>query len=142
MEDYPDLSLNIYGTLAVYSGLPLSTTIPNKILAFYDRIGCNKAVPGCTYNPKVAPFAVPGVNFTVAEAYARIGQKQKAVKYLLQSQASPNFGNWRYNYLVKNALKDPDGFLNQFAKSGPYKQVMFDMYVNKNRSCLMCHGRP
>ncbi len=141
MGDIPDLSLNIYGTLAVYSGLPLSTTLPNKILAFYDRIGCNKAVPGCAYNPKVAPFAVPGVNFTVAEAYARIGQKQKAIKYLHKSQTSPNFDNWRYNFLVKDALKDPDGFLNQFVKSGPYKQVMFDMYVNKNRSCLMCHGR-
>ncbi|MBM7070642.1 hypothetical protein JQC92_01100 [Shewanella sp. 202IG2-18] len=60
--------------------------IENALMAFYDRYGCNKAVPGCTFNPKVAPFAVLGVNFTLAETYARIGQKQKAVKYLLKSQ--------------------------------------------------------
>ncbi|RYV04005.1 hypothetical protein SOPP22_00910 [Shewanella sp. OPT22] len=131
---------SLIGEIAIFPGFPLATGIPQRMLSILDKNSCSDNVPGCNHNDSAAPFSVEGINYTFAEAYARIGNKEKTIEYLNKSLNASNFSEWPYRNLVLDALNSPDELLEQFAKYGPYKQVTFDMKSNQNRSCLLCHG--
>lgn len=128
--------LSISGTTI---GTPLSTGIPQETIALLDQWQC-EGVPWCEDNTWTTPFAVPGLNYHFAEAYARVGDRQRTVEYLQAAQRSPDYDVWPYKYVVEDAVADVDGLLARFAAFGDDESPFDEMYANQSYGCVFCHA--
>jgi hypothetical protein len=95
----------------------------------------------CEQNTLHAPFARPGLSFHFAEAYARMGNREKTTYYLNQAVQSPGYSEWQYQNLVEKALADIDNYMAYWNSFGPKDSAFNKVYANQNYGCVMCHGR-
>jgi tetratricopeptide (TPR) repeat protein len=128
--------LSISGTTI---GTPLRTGIPQKTIELLDGWEC-EGVPWCEDNTWTAPFAVPGLNYHFAEAYARVGDRQRTLEYLEAARSSPDYDVWPYRHVVEDASADVDALLARFAAYGDDESPFDVMYANQSYGCVFCHA--
>ena len=121
-------------------GLPLSTGVPQRVIAAIDAWSCTDA-DFCTQNTEHAPWALPGMAFHWADHYARVGDRETTVSYLENSRDSEGFAEWPWAYLVDDALADPDAYLARFAERGEEGSAFDLVYANQEYGCVICHAR-
>lgn len=131
-------TLSLSGTTI---GFPLDTGVPQRTVTFLDAWQC-QGVGFCTQNSEHAPGARPGLGFHFAEAYARVGDKEKARRYLDASLQAPGAERWPYRPIVQAAADDLDGFLKKFADVGQSGSAFNLAYANQSYGCLFCHAEP
>jgi hypothetical protein len=141
---FENVALNPMGNTLSLSGttigFPLSTGVPQRTVALIDAWTCSGVV-WCTENSERAPWARPGLSFHFAEAYARVGNREKTVQYLDQALASPGADVWPFRYVAKEARDDVDAFLGKFAKLGQDGSAFDIAYANQPYGCVFCHGK-
>jgi hypothetical protein len=129
-------TLSLSGTTI---GFPLSTGVPQTTVSLLDQWTCS-GVAWCASNTAHAPFARPGLGYHFAEAYARVGDRAKAIAYLDQAAASPDFGAWPYRSVVETARQDVDAFLKKFSDLGSDGSAFDVVYANQPYGCVFCHA--
>ncbi|GAB5543085.1 MAG: hypothetical protein SangKO_028450 [Sandaracinaceae bacterium] len=120
-------------------GLPLSTGVPQRVIAAIDAWECTGA-DFCERNTEHAPWALPGMAYHWAEHYARVGDRDTTVAYLEVSRDAEGFERWPWRYLVDDALADPDALLARFAERGEEGSAFDLMYANQDYGCVICHA--
>lgn len=142
---FANIALNPLGNTLSLSGttigFPLDTGVPQRTIAFLDKWEC-KGVSWCTENSAHAPFARPGLGFHFAEAYARVGNKEKARQYLDAALHAPGAERWPYRSVAQAAADNLDGFLKKFADLGQSGSAFDIAYANQPYGCLFCHAQP
>lgn len=139
LSEFPTNILSLSGTTI---GFPLATGIPEKTIAFMEEWVCPSAEKEfCTQNTEKAPYARAGLSFHFAEAYARIGDREKTLAYLKAAQAAPGYADWEYRALVEAPLADLDRYMDYWASFGEKGSAFDKVYANQNYGCVMCHGR-
>jgi hypothetical protein len=139
LKDHPTNILALSGTTI---GFPMSTGLPQKTIEFMDSWVCPDDIADFCYdNTQHAPFARPGLSFHFAEAYARMGDREKTLHYLEQARQSPGYDAWQYKQLVETPLADMDKYMGYWASFGPDDSAFDKVYANQNFGCVMCHGR-
>jgi hypothetical protein len=139
LKDYPTNILALSGTTI---GFPMSTGLPQKTIEFMDTWVCPDDIADFCYdNTQHAPFARPGLSFHFAEAYARMGDREKTIQFLEQARKSPGYDAWQYKHLVETPLADMDKYMAYWNGFGPDDSAFDKVYANQNFGCVMCHGR-
>lgn len=128
-------TLSLSGTTI---GFPMRTGIPQRTAKLLDDWRC-EGVDFCTKNTAHAPYARPGLNFHFAEAYARVGQKDKAQRYLRDALGSPGADTWPYRSVAQSAYDNLDQFLKRFSELGQDGSAFRIVYANQPSGCLFCH---
>jgi len=129
-------TLSLSGTTI---GFPLSTNVPQTTISYLDQWTCS-GVAWCTANTSHAPFARPGLSYHFAEAYARVGDRDRAEAYLAQAAASPDYDVWPYKNVAETARTDVDGFLSKFSSLGQDGSAFDVVYANQPYGCVFCHA--
>jgi tetratricopeptide (TPR) repeat protein len=130
-------TLSLSGTTI---GFPLSTGVPQRTVALIDVWTCSGA-DFCTKNTAHAPFARPGLSFHFGEAYARVGNREKALAYFDEALRSPGADVWPYRHIAEDAKKNIDAFMKKFSDRGQDGSAFDIAYANQPYGCLFCHGR-
>lgn len=130
-------TLSLSGTTI---GFPMSTRIPQRTAKLLDDWRC-EGVVFCSQNTPHATYARPGLSYHFAEAYARVGQREKAQRYLHEALSSPGAEQWPYRAVVQGAADHLDEFLKTFADLGPDGSAFQMVYANQPTGCLFCHHR-
>jgi tetratricopeptide (TPR) repeat protein len=130
-------TLSLSGTTI---GFPLSTGIPQRTAKLLDDWRC-EGVDFCSRNTAHAPYARPGLSYHFAEAYARVGQRDKAQRYLREALSSPGAEHWPYRAVAQSAYDQLDGFLKTFADLGQDGSAFHMVYANQPSGCLFCHQK-
>lgn len=130
-------TLSLSGTTI---GFPLSTGIPQRTAKLLDDWRC-EGVDFCSRNTAHAPYARPGLSYHFAEAYARVGQRDKAQRYLREALSSPGAEQWPYRAVAQSAYDQLDGFLKTFADLGQDGSAFRMVYANQPSGCLFCHQK-
>ncbi len=130
-------TLSLSGTTI---GFPLSTKVPQRTVALLDVWKC-EGPDFCKQNTAHSPWARPGLAFHFAEAYARVGNREKAKQYLDEALAAAGAKEWPYRNVAEAASKDLDGFLGKFAARGEDKGAFDIAYANQPWGCLFCHEK-
>jgi hypothetical protein len=139
LKDYPTNILALSGTTI---GFPMNTGLPQKTIEFMDSWICPDDIADFCYdNTQHAPFARPGLSFHFAEAYARMGDREKTLYYLEQARKSPGYDTWSYKHLVETPLADMDKYMAYWESFAPDASAFDKVYANQNFGCVMCHGR-
>jgi len=139
LKDSPTNILALSGTTI---GFPMNTGLPQKTIQFLSTWVCPDDIAGFCYdNTQHAPFARPGLSFHFAEAFARMGDREKTLEYLEQAKKSPGYDAWQYKHLVEKPLSDMDSYMAYWASFGPADSAFDKVYANQNFGCVMCHGR-
>ena len=139
LKDHPTNILALSGTTI---GFPKSTGLPQKTIEFLGTWVCpDDTATFCYNNTEHAPFARPGLSFHFAEAYARMGNRDKVLEYLNKAQSAPGYSDWQYRYLVEKPLADMDTYMAYWNSFKPDDSAFDKVYANQNFGCVMCHGR-
>lgn len=139
LKDHPTNILALSGTTI---GFPMNTGLPQKTIEFLAAWTCPDDIANfCYNNTTFAPFARPGLSFHFAEAYARMGDREKTQEYLEKAKASPGYSGWQYQSLVEKPLADMDTYMKYWASFKPEDSAFDKVYANQNFGCVMCHGR-
>jgi hypothetical protein len=120
-------------------GLPLSTGVPQRLMAIIDEWECSGA-DFCARNTEHAPWAMPGMAYHWAEHYARVGNRETAVQWLERSVAAEGYDRWPYRGIVETARGDVDGWIGQFTALGDEGSAFNLMYANSEVGCVFCHA--
>lgn len=132
---------NILSLSGTTIGFPLDTGVPQRTVEHLDKWEC-QGPAFCTQNTPHAPFARPGLGYHLAEAYARVGERQKARQHLDAALAAAGAERWPYRPLLSGAANNLDGFLKSFADLGQSGSAFRKVYANQPFGCLFCHARP
>lgn len=130
-------TLSLSGTTI---GFPLSTGVPQKTVALLDVWTCS-GVAWCTANTAHAPWARPGLSYHFAEAYARVGNREKAKHYLDEALSAPGADVWPYRHVAADAAANMDAFLGKFSSLGNDGSAFDISYANQKWGCVFCHQR-
>ncbi len=128
--------LSISGTTI---GLPLATGIPQATIERLDAWTC-EAGDFCEANTWRAPYAQPGLGYHFAEAYARVGRRDDARRYLERALAAPGAEHWPYRPMVQDTLDHLDEVVAEFEALGDEGDAFDRMYANQDFGCLFCHA--
>lgn len=128
-------TLSLSGTTI---GFPLRTGIPQRTAKLLDDWRC-EGVDFCTQNTLHAPYARPGLSYHFAEAYARVGERDKAERYLREALNAPGADRWPYRAVAQDAHDHLDAFLKTFADLGQDGSAFRMVYANQPTGCLFCH---
>lgn len=139
LGDHPVNILALSGTTI---GFPLTTGIPQKTIEILDQFTCPEDIAAfCYENTLHAPYARPGLSFHFAEAYARMGNREKAEEFFLKAKNAPGFEDWQYKDLVEKPLSNMDNYINYWTAFKKDESLINKVYANQNFGCLLCHGR-
>lgn len=140
-EDPEHFTGAMFAVSGTYIGFPMATGIPQETVAIMEAAGCADTLNWCQNNTQHAPFAQPGLTYHWAEAHARVGNRDEALRYLNQTKQAQDYEQWAYKFVVEDALADFDAFMGGWEAAGDYKAVTFEIYANANYGCAFCHGR-
>jgi hypothetical protein len=138
LKDHPVNILALSGTTI---GFPMSTGVPQRTIEFLEGFVCPTEIPFCTQNTPKAPFARPGLSFHFAEAFARVGNREKTLYYLNEAKQSLAYADWPYQELVEKPLADIDTYMSYWRSFGETGSAFDKVYANQNFGCVLCHGR-
>lgn len=127
--------LSISGTTI---GTALDTGIPQHTVELLDGWVC-EGVVWCEDNTWQAPFARPGLGYHFAEAYARVGDVERAREHLDQALSAPGADAWPYRHVAEEAAADVEAFAATFAAYGDSESPFDIMYANQSYGCQFCH---
>ena len=130
-------TLSLSGTTI---GFPLSTGVPQRTVELLDRWTCS-GVAWCSANTDHAPWARPGLSFHFAEAYARVGNREKAKQYLDAALSAPGADRWPYRSIAADAANNLDAFMKKFGDLGPDGSAFNIAYANQKYGCVFCHEK-
>ncbi len=141
---FDNVALNPLGNTLSLSGttigFPLSTGVPQKTVALLDVWSCT-GVPWCSVNTEHAPWARPGLEYHFAEAYARVGNREKAIAHLDASLVAPGADQWPFRSIAAGARGNVDAFLSKFSSLGPDGSAFDISYANQKYGCAFCHQK-
>jgi hypothetical protein len=120
-------------------GLPLDTGYPQRTIAALDAYRCEGA-DFCTHNTWRAPYARPGLSYQLAEAYARVGNGDRARSYLADALSAPGAETWAYRPMVQATLDELDAVLAEYAALGQDKGAFLSAFSNTRNGCVFCHA--
>ncbi|MCB9604056.1 MAG: hypothetical protein H6720_27355 [Sandaracinus sp.] len=127
--------LSITGTM---SGLPLASGLPQRAVEMLDTWECTEA--WCARNTERAPYSQPGLHVHFADAYARVGDRDKTREHLEAALVAEGADSWPYRDFAENHLADLDGYLASFAELGEEGSAVALVYANSPQGCTLCHG--
>jgi hypothetical protein len=130
---------NIPSLTGTSIGAPLSSGIPQKTIALAETWKC-EGVTWCTENTWKAPYAVAGMRYHFAEAYVRMGMKDRARTYLDAARAAPGYDAWPQKAFVEDKIANLDAFIASFTALGADEYVFDKVYANGDKGCVFCHG--
>ena len=128
--------LSISGTSI---GLPLNTGWPTETADRLRAWECTDA-GFCGANTWKAPYVRPGLAFHFAEAFARVGDKAEAQRYLDAAIVAPGFDAWPFATFVSKTRDDLDGWMSDFASLGQDGDATNMVYANQEFGCIFCHS--
>lgn len=128
--------LSISGTTI---GLPLSTGIPQDTIAQLDGWTCSEA-DFCYGNTWRAPWTMPGLAYHFGEAYARVGDRERAESYLREALVAEGSDQWPYRAMAEDTLANLDEFVDEFVALGEDGDAFDRMYANQEFGCVFCHS--
>jgi hypothetical protein len=120
-------------------GLPLDTGYPQRTIASLDAYRCEGA-DFCTRNTWRAPYARPGLSFQLAEAYARVGDADRARSYLDDALAAPGADTWAFRPMVQDTRDHLDEVLAEYAALGRDRGAFLSAFSNTANGCVFCHA--
>ena len=142
---FDNIALNPLGNTLSLSGttigFPMSTGVPARTASYLDVWRCS-GVAWCDANTEHAPYARPGLGYHFAEAYARVGDADKARRYLGEALHAPGTDTWPYRYIAEQAAADVGAFVKKFADLGTDGSAFDVVYANQPYGCLFCHAKP
>lgn len=131
------------GSMFAVSGVtmhyPLQSGVPALTLDATLAVGCLPEVAFCLDNTPNAPFARPGLEYHLAELYARLGMRDEYIQQLEVVAQQPGYAEWAWHDLVELQRADPDRLLQKFASYGDDQYS--EGYATRNMGCVFCHGR-
>jgi hypothetical protein len=128
--------LSITGTM---SGFPLASGLPQRAVAMLEAWECTE--DWCARNTDRAPFSQPGLQVHFADAYARVGNREKTREHLEAALLAEGADTWPYRDWVETRLADLDGYLAPFESVGSDGSAVPLVYANSSTGCTICHGR-
>lgn len=128
-------TLSITGTM---SGLSLETGMPQKAVELLEAWVCD--ADWCRHNTERAPWSQPGIELHFADAYARIGDKERTRTYLERSLQRPGAEAWAYRDFVQQRLDDVDAYVDPFIALGDEGSAVDMVYANSVQACVLCHA--
>lgn len=120
-------------------GLPLDTGYPQRTIALLDAYRCEGA-DFCTHNTWRAPYARPGLSYQLAEAYARVGDADRARSYLDDALAAPGADTWAFRPMVQDTRDHLDEVLADYAALGEHRGAFLSAFSNTANGCVFCHA--
>jgi hypothetical protein len=120
-------------------GLPLNTGYPQRTIELLDAYRC-EGVDFCTRNTWRAPYARPGLSYQLAEAYARVGNRERARTYLEDALTAPGADTWAYRPMVQATLDELDLVLAEYEALGQDKGAFLSAFSNTRNGCIFCHA--
>jgi hypothetical protein len=130
---------NIPSLTGTTIGVPLSTGIPQKTIELAETWKC-EGVEWCEANTWKAPYAAAGMRYHFAEAYVRMGMKERAVSYLDAARAAPDYDRWPMKPFVEDKIENLDAFIGTFTSLAPEESAFDKVYANSDKGCVFCHG--
>lgn len=131
------------GSMFAVSGVtmhyPLASGVPQVTLDATLAVGCIPEVTFCSENTQHAPFARPGLEYHLAEIYARMGMRDDYIRQLDVVASQPGYEQWAWRDLVERQRANPDRLLSKFASYG--QAGYSEGYATRNMGCVFCHGR-
>ena len=120
-------------------GLPLDTGYPERTIELLDAWHCEGA-DFCTRNTWRAPYARPGLSYQLAEAYARVGNADRARSYLDDALAAPGADTWAFRPMVQDTRDHLDEVLAEYAALGRHRGAFLSAFSNTANGCVFCHA--
>ncbi len=130
---------SMFAVTGVTMHYPMATGLPQLSLDATLAVGCIPEVKFCTENTKNAPFARPGLEYHLAEMYARLGMRDAYIQQLEVVAQQDRYEEWAWHDLVEMQRQNPDLLLNKFASFADDEYS--DGYAVRNMGCVLCHGR-
>ncbi len=131
------------GSMFAVSGVtmhyPLASGVPALTLDATLAVSCIPEVEFCNTNTQHAPFARPGLEYHLAEMYARMGMRDEYIQQLEVVAQQPAYDTWAWKDMVELQRANPDRLLQKFASYGD--QQYSEGYATRNMGCVFCHGR-
>ncbi len=127
--------LTISGTM---SGLPVDTGFPARAVELLEAWTCE--YDWCRRNSVKVPFVMPGLQVHFADAYARVGDRERAEQYLLAALAAADADAWPYRDRAETMLAELDRIVDDFVALGDSDPAINLVYANSDIGCLICHG--
>jgi hypothetical protein len=131
------------GSMFAVSGVtmhyPLRSGVPALTLDATLAVGCIPEVEFCNNNTLHAPFARPGLEYHLAEIYARMGMREDYIRQLDVVAQQPGYADWAWKDLVELQRANPERLLEKFASYGD--EQYSEGYATRNMGCVFCHGR-
>ncbi|WP_133406801.1 hypothetical protein [Parashewanella tropica] len=124
---------------ASYIGMPLVTNLPQTVINNFERSKCSRDIQECVPLTELAPFGQLGFTYELAEAYARVGDKENAKKYLQLLTKEKNFISWAYREQVLSNIKHLNQFVGRFNRFNKYQGVNSLLNIRGNHNCIACH---
>lgn len=121
------------------AGLPVESGWPEaarRALDDYEAICPNHE---CATTTSRAPFALPGSDWIFADAYARLGDRERAIALYDRALAWPGAESWpaRAGLVAERAALDER--MAAYAAAGETESVFMSMSSNGAFACVMCH---
>jgi hypothetical protein len=80
------------------------------------------------------------MRYHFAEAYVRMGMKDRARTWLDAARAAPEYASWPRRAFVDEKSANLDAFVESFTSLGPDANVADRVYANSDKGCVFCHG--
>jgi hypothetical protein len=130
---------SMFALTGVTMHYPIASGAPELSLQASLAVGCIDEVDFCRQNTLNAPFARPGLEYHLAELYARLGMRDEYIAQLDVVAAQPGYEEWAWHDMVELQRADPERLLSKFASFGQHQYS--DGYATRNMGCVFCHGR-
>lgn len=128
--------LSISGTTI---GLPLDTGIPQATIERLDGWTCD-AAEFCYGNTWRAPYTMPGLAYHFGEAYARMGDRDRARSFLEEALVAEGAAQWPFRAMAQDTLAHLDEVVDEFVDLGTAGDAFDRMYANQSFGCVFCHS--
>lgn len=129
---------NILSISGIALGLPMNTGWPTSIADALGEWDCT-GVDFCTQNTWKAPYARAGLAYHFGETWARVGDRERAERYLTEALNEPGADHWPYRAFVEQSLSDLDGWLDDFAALADDESATALTYAGQTFGCVFCH---
>ena len=121
-------------SMPVDSGWP---AIAVELVEGIDPLDCGE---WCAWEFHRAPYGPPGQLLSYAEVYARVGDRDNALRYLELTRESRYYDEWPMKPRVEELYGDVDTWLGDVAARGD-DQTVTDLTLGaSDQACRFCHG--
>ena len=129
---------NILSVSGTMSGFPMSTGLPQRAVEMLEAWECTEE--WCMHNTERAPFSQPGLQVHFADAYARVGDRERALAHFRAALEAEGASEWPQRAQVEAAISDIDAYVERYTALGEDQPAITLVYANSMTGCRICHG--